>query len=57
MHTGSGSVVCDADGQTRARCFWRTNRERQTGTKEVIMTSKREYYGSQDFSALDIPVT
>jgi len=25
--------------------------------KEVIMTSNREYYGSQDFSALDIPVT
>jgi hypothetical protein len=25
--------------------------------KEVIMTSKREYYGSQDFFALDIPVT
>jgi len=25
--------------------------------KEVIMTSKREYYGSQEFSALDIPVT
>ena len=24
---------------------------------EVIMTSKREYYGSQDFFALDIPVT
>ena len=25
--------------------------------KEVIMTSKREHYGSQDFFALDIPVT
>ena len=25
--------------------------------KEVIMTSTREYYGSQDFFALDIPVT
>jgi len=25
--------------------------------KEVIMTSKREYHGSQDFFALDIPVT
>jgi hypothetical protein len=25
--------------------------------KEVIMTSKREFYGSQDFFALDIPVT
>ena len=25
--------------------------------KEVIMTSKREYYGSQEFSALDVPVT
>jgi hypothetical protein len=25
--------------------------------KEVIMTSKREYFGSQDFFALDIPVT
>jgi hypothetical protein len=24
---------------------------------EVIMTSKREYYGSQEFFALDIPVT
>jgi hypothetical protein len=24
---------------------------------EVIMTSKREYYGSQDFFTLDIPVT
>jgi hypothetical protein len=31
--------------------------ERGTGAKEVIMTSKREYYGSQDFFALDIPVT
>ena len=28
-----------------------------TALKEVIMTSKREYYGSQDFFALDIPVT
>lgn len=26
-------------------------------TEEVIMTSKREYFGSQDFFALDIPVT
>ena len=25
--------------------------------KEVIMTSTRKYYGSQDFSELDIPVT
>ena len=25
--------------------------------KEVIMTSKRKYHGSQDFFALDIPVT
>jgi hypothetical protein len=25
--------------------------------KEVIMTSMREYYGSQDFFALDIPIT
>jgi hypothetical protein len=25
--------------------------------KEVIMTSTRKYYGSQDFFALDIPVT
>src|SRR5262249_23035707 len=25
--------------------------------KEVIMTSQRKYYGSQDFFALDIPVT
>jgi hypothetical protein len=25
--------------------------------KEVIMTSNREYYGSQDFFALDIPIT
>jgi len=25
--------------------------------KEVIMTSTREHYGSQDFFALDIPVT
>jgi hypothetical protein len=25
--------------------------------KEVIMTSKREHYGSQDFFALDIPIT
>jgi len=25
--------------------------------KEVIMTSKRENHGSQDFFALDIPVT
>jgi hypothetical protein len=25
--------------------------------EEVIMTSAREYYGSQDFFALDIPVT
>jgi hypothetical protein len=25
--------------------------------KEVIMTSKRKYYGSQDFFALDIPIT
>ncbi len=25
--------------------------------EEVIMTSTREYYGSQDFFALDIPVT
>jgi hypothetical protein len=28
-----------------------------TSAKEVIMTSTREYYGSQDFFALDIPVT
>jgi hypothetical protein len=33
----------------------RVNRE--TAHKEVIMKSKREYYGSQDFFALDIPVT
>lgn len=25
--------------------------------EEVIMTSNREYFGSQDFFALDIPVT
>jgi len=25
--------------------------------QEVIMTSKRKVYGSQDFFALDIPVT
>jgi hypothetical protein len=25
--------------------------------KEVIMKSKREHHGSQDFFALDIPVT
>jgi len=25
--------------------------------EEVIMTSQRKYYGSQDFFALDIPVT
>ena len=31
--------------------------EHETSAKEVIMTSKREYHGSQDFSALDIPVT
>jgi hypothetical protein len=31
--------------------------ERWTSAKEVIMTSKRENYGSQDFFALDIPVT
>jgi hypothetical protein len=31
--------------------------ERGTRLKEVIMTSTREYYGSQDFFALDIPVT
>jgi hypothetical protein len=31
--------------------------ERGTSAKEVIMTSKREHYGSQDFFALDIPVT
>jgi len=30
---------------------------RRTSAKEVIMTSKREYYGSQDFFALDIPIT
>jgi hypothetical protein len=30
---------------------------RESAHKEVIMTSKREYYGSQDFFALDIPVT
>jgi hypothetical protein len=28
-----------------------------TSAKEVIMTSTREYYGSQDFFALDIPIT
>ena len=28
-----------------------------TSAKEVIMTSQRKYYGSQDFFALDIPVT
>ena len=55
--TGSGSVVCAADGQTRARCFWRTDLIAERTQKEVIMTSKREYYGSQDFFALDIPVT
>ncbi len=57
VHTGSGSVVCNADGQTRARCFWRSGLNREPAQKEVIMTSKREYYGSQDFFALDIPVT
>jgi hypothetical protein len=31
--------------------------ERRTSAKEVIMTSTREFYGSQDFFALDIPVT
>jgi len=31
--------------------------ERSASAKEVIMTSKRKYYGSQDFFALDIPVT
>ena len=55
--TGSGSVVCAADGQTRARCFWRSHLNRGTSAKEVIMTSTREHYGSQDFFALDIPVT
>jgi len=30
---------------------------RGTSAKEVIMTSMREYYGSQDFFALDIPIT
>jgi hypothetical protein len=31
--------------------------DRSASAKEVIMTSKREHYGSQDFFALDIPVT
>ena len=31
--------------------------DREPGQKEVIMTSTRKYYGSQDFFALDIPVT
>jgi len=30
---------------------------RKPRAKEVIMTSKREHRGSQDFFALDIPVT
>jgi len=29
----------------------------EPGQKEVIMTSTRKYFGSQDFFALDIPVT
>ncbi len=29
----------------------------ETTKKEVIMTSTRKYFGSQDFSELDIPVT
>ena len=57
LSTGSGSVVCAADGQTRARCFWRTRLSEAPSAKEVIMTSQRKYYGSQDFFALDIPVT
>jgi len=31
--------------------------KRRPAAKEVIMTSTREYYGSQDFFALDIPIT
>jgi hypothetical protein len=37
--------------------FWRPHFYRNRRQEEVIMTSKREYYGSQDFFALDIPVT
>jgi len=37
--------------------FWRKNLTNVPVQKEVIMTSTREYYGSQDFFALDIPVT
>jgi hypothetical protein len=55
--TGSGSVVCAADGQTRARCFWRADFMDRRTQKEVIMTSERKNYGSQDFFALDIPIT
>jgi hypothetical protein len=37
--------------------FWRADLSDAPAQKEVIMTSKREFYGSQDFFALDIPVT
>jgi hypothetical protein len=37
--------------------FWRAELTDAPAQKEVIMTSKREFYGSQDFFALDIPVT
>jgi hypothetical protein len=37
--------------------FWGLDMRVETAQKEVIMTSTRKYYGSQDFSELDIPVT
>ena len=37
--------------------FWRTDLINVPVQKEVIMTSTREYFGSQDFFALDIPIT
>ena len=37
--------------------FGERDLNRSASAKEVIMTSKREHYGSQDFFALDIPVT
>jgi hypothetical protein len=37
--------------------FLESDLDREPGQKEVIMTSTRKYFGSQDFFALDIPVT
>ena len=58
--TGSGSVVCKGGRSNPSPMLleWRILLLLQPDAgEEVIMTGKTKVFGSQDFFALDIPVT